>query len=298
MSNKLSWYCINGLCCWVYDRQDGFLRAGSGNAARRVGETEKKGGATETEKGTSLFDTVESGHARANLPLSWFFVLLWVFVFVCSLANRQRTVICIFVYCTSLLFLPAGNRWNNSSFRTASRQLATCGIQCLIFISCLFLSSPSHVVVATFWCIDREIESRFPFGHRHVIYCVETIGRSAELNSFQPVVHHLVESARPAWQDPVYVSKLVDIVCIRVNWPVILSVEWSAISRHVFVHLCVTICLSTLGRVVSRSTTPFLFLYPCELACHTLRRVVSHFLASRSACQLSVEWSADLRRHL
>ena len=53
----------------------------------------------------------------------------------------------------------------------------------------------------------------------------DTIGRSAELNSLQPVVHHFVESARPAWQDPVYVSKLVDIVCIRVNWPVILSVE-------------------------------------------------------------------------
>ena len=120
-----------------------------------------------------------------------------------------------------------------------------------------FLSSPAHVVVATFWCIDREIESRFPFGHRHVIYRVETIGRSAELNSLQPVVHHFVESARPAWQDPVYVSKLVDIVYIRVNWPVILSVEWSAISR------------------------PFLVIF-----------------ASRSACQLSVEWSADLRRHL
>ena len=96
-----------------------------------------------------------------------------------------------------------------------------------------------------------------PFRPSSVIYCVETIGRSAELNSLQPVVHHFVESARPAWQDPVYVSKLVDIVYIRVNWPVILSVEWSAISR------------------------PFLVI-----------------LASRSACQLSVEWSADLRRHL
>ena len=93
------------------------------------------------------------------------------------------------------------------------------------------------MVVATFWCIDREVESWFLFGHRHVIYCVETMGRSAELNSLQPVVHHFVESARPAWQDPVYVSKLVDIVYIRVNWPVILSVEWSAISRPFLVIL-------------------------------------------------------------
>ncbi len=144
-------------------------------------------------------------------------------------------------------------------------------------------------MLATFWCIDREIRIPVPF---------RPSSRAAELNSLQPVVHHFVESARPAWQDPVYVSKLVDIVYIRVNWPVILSVERSAISRPFFGHLCVTICLSTLGRVVSRSTTPSLFLYPCELACHTLGRVVSHFLASRSACQLSVEWSADLRRHL
>ena len=59
---------IQQQCCRVYDRQDGFLRAGSGNAAKRVGETEKKGGATETEKGTSRSTrSREDTHARTPL---------------------------------------------------------------------------------------------------------------------------------------------------------------------------------------------------------------------------------------
>ena len=195
-------------------------------------------------------------------------------VLICSSANRQRTLILYFRVLYHFVFYRPATGEITWVFRAASRQLATCEIQCLISTSRLFFR-----LRLTWWWqhFGASTGNTNPGSVRPSppdIIRLDTIGRSAELNSLHPVVHHIVESARPAWQDPVYVSKLVDIVYIRVNWPVLLSVEWSAISRPFFGHLCVTICLSTLGRVVSQSTTPSLILC-VQVSLSTLGRVVS-----------------------
>jgi hypothetical protein len=136
-------------CCRVHDRQDGFLWAGSGNAARRVGETEKKEGGTETEKGTSRSTRLrEYTHARTPLFCDFSFcsVFLCVNLFVGQPATNFNFY---FAHCTVFCF-----------YRPATGEILvfSCGQQptchvwntVLYFSSRVFsLSSPVHVVLAT-----------------------------------------------------------------------------------------------------------------------------------------------------
>lgn len=134
-------------CCRVYDRQDGFLWARSGNAARRVGETEKKGGATKPAAHLAL-DTVERGTRTREFPSFRNFSFCSFFrVLICSFASRQR--ILILYLCTVLCFFRSTGRqpvvWSRP-FRVASRQLATCWkYSVLNLISCLFVSGSRGV---------------------------------------------------------------------------------------------------------------------------------------------------------
>jgi|LakMenEpi03Aug12_release.lakeMendotaPanAssembly.Ray.scaffolds.fasta_scaffold320682_1 hypothetical protein len=149
-------------CCRVYDRQDGFLWALSGNAAMRVGETELKGGATETKKALLREHTQFREHTHSRTPsFLWFFVLLCVLCVNLFVGQPATNFNLYFVYCTGFLFLPAGNRWNNSPFRVASRQLATCEIQRLIFY---LVSFPFRLRLT--WCWQQTSKLLVLFNSR------------------------------------------------------------------------------------------------------------------------------------